>query len=219
MDAFLIALVMVFLAEMGDKTQLVALTLAGRYRLPTVLLGILLATGLTLALSVLLGRFLGGLVAGPWLQFLAGVSFILFGIWTLRGSDDDENGIREASNPFLVVFWTFLLGELGDKTMLTTTSLAAQYRFSAFPVWTGSTLGMVAADLLAIGVGWIVGTKLPERAIRRAVAVVFLALGAWDTWTSGRDFPLAAWGGASAFLLGATLILFRSRFRRRPIED
>jgi len=219
MDAFLIALVMVFLAEMGDKTQLVALTLAGRYRLPTVLSGILLATALVLALSVLCGRLLGGLVAEPWLQFLAGVSFLLFGIWTLRGSDKDENTVREASNPFLVVFWTFLLGELGDKTMLTTTSLAAQYRFSAIPVWTGSTLGMIAADLLAIGVGWILGTKLPERGIRRAVAVLFLALGAWDTWTSGKDFPLAAWGGAAAFLLGATLILFRTRFRRRPAED
>ena len=219
MDAFLIALVMVFLAEMGDKTQLVALTLAGRYRLPTVLSGILLATALVLALSVLFGRFLGGLVAEPWLQFLAGVSFLLFGIWTLRGGDEDQDSVRQGSNPFLVVFWTFLLGELGDKTMLTTAALAAQYRSSALPVWTGSTLGMVAADLLAIGVGWLLGSKLPERGIRRAGAVLFLALGAWDTWTGGKDLPLAAWGGAAAFLLGATLILFRTRFRGRPSED
>ena len=218
MDAFLISLVMVFLAEMGDKTQLIAMALAGRYKPVTVLVGILCATGAAHVLSVVAGEFLGGLVAGPWLQFLAGVSFLLFGIWTLRGDKDDEDGIRQGANPFLVVFWTFLLGEMGDKTMLTTASLAAQYR-TAIPVWMGSTLGMVAADALAIGFVWVLGTRLPERRIRMASALVFLAFGTWSAWNGGKELPAAAWGGAFIFLAGASLILFRNAFRRRPIDE
>lgn len=218
MDAFLISLVMVFLAEMGDKTQLIAMALAGRYKPATVLAGILCATGAAHVLSVVAGGFLGGLLAGPWLQFLAGVSFLLFGIWTLRGDKDDKDGIRQGASPFFVVFWTFLLGEMGDKTMLTTVSLAAQYR-AAVPVWAGSTLGMVAADGLAIGVGWLLGSKLPENRIRLGAALVFLAFGAWSVWNGGRELPVAAWGGAAIFLAGASLLLFRNVFGRRPIED
>jgi len=218
MDAFLISLVMVFLAEMGDKTQLIAMALSSRYKPLTVLVGIFFATVAAHALSVLAGGFLGGLVAGPWLQFLAGVSFLFFGIWTLRGDKDDENGIRQGSTPLLVVFWTFLLGEMGDKTMLTTASLAAEYH-KPIPVWVGSTLGMVAADGLAIAFVWLLGSKLPERRIRIAAALVFLAFGAWSTWNGGRELPAAAWGGAAIFLAGAALILFRNLFSRKPIED
>jgi Ca2+/H+ antiporter, TMEM165/GDT1 family len=218
MDAFLISLVMVFLAEMGDKTQLIAMALAGRYKPVTVLLGILCATGAAHVLSVVAGGFLGGLLAGPWLQFLAGISFLFFGIWTLRGDKDDEGGIRSGANPFFVVFWTFLLGEMGDKTMLTTASIAAQYR-SAVPVWIGSTIGMVAADGLAIGVVWLLGTKLPERRLRMGAALIFLAFGAWSAWNGGKELPPAAWGGAAIFLAGAALILFRDIFSRKPVED
>lgn len=214
----MISLVMVFLAEMGDKTQLIAMALAGRYKPVVVLLGILCATGAAHVISVVAGGFLGGLLAGPWLQFLTGVSFLFFGIWTLRGDKDDEDGIRQAASPFLVVFWTFLLGEMGDKTMLTTASLAAQYRM-AVPVWIGSTIGMVAADGLAIAVVWLLGTRLPERRIRLAAAFVFLAFGAWNVWNGGKELPPAAWGGAAIFLAGASLILLRNVFARRPVED
>jgi len=218
MDAFLISLVMVFLAEMGDKTQLIAMALSSRYRPLTVLVGIFFATAAAHVLSVMAGGFLGSLVAGPWLQFLAGVSFLFFGLWTLRGDQGDEEGIRRGATPFLVVFWTFLMGEMGDKTMLTTASLAAEYH-KAIPVWMGSTIGMVAADGLAIGFVWILGAKLPERRIRLAAAVVFLAFGAWRTWSGGRELPMAAWLGAAIFLAGASLILFRNVFSRKPIED
>jgi len=216
MDSFFISLVMVFLAEMGDKTQLVALALAGRYRLRTVLLGILAATAAAHVVSVAAGAFLGGLLAGPWLQFLAGVSFLLFGIWTLRGDDDGDDGIRNAATPFLIVFWTFFLGEMGDKTMFTTASMAAQHRADFVPVWVGSTLGMVAADSLAIGIGWLAGNRLPQRKVRIAAAAVFFAFGAWSAWSGGRDLPATTWAGAAIFLAGATLLLFRNGFGRAP---
>ena len=212
MDAFLVSLVMVFLAEMGDKTQLVALTLAGRYKPSTVLLGILAATGAAHVVSVTAGAVLGAFLAGPWLQFLAGLSFLLFGIWTLRGDDEGEEGIRRGATPFLIVFWTFFLGEMGDKTMFATASMAAQYRSSVVPVWAGSTLGMAAADGLAIAIGWALGTRLPERKVRIGAAGIFFAFGAWSTWVGGRDLSATAWAGGAIFLAGATLLLFRNGF-------
>jgi len=223
MDAFLISLVMVFLAEMGDKTQLVALVLAGRYRPWVVLAGILAATGAAHVISVAAGVLLGGFLAGPgsyWLMFLAGLSFLLFGIWTLRGDSADEGEVRAASTPFFVVFWTFLIAEMGDKTMLTTTTITAQHHLHPFLVWSGSTIGMVAADGIAIAIGLLLGSRLPPAAPRFLAAAVFLLFGSWNVWMGGKELPPTSWMGAGLFLLGATLILYRkSILRRRPIDD
>ena len=222
MDAFLVSLVMVFLAELGDKTQLVALVLAGKYKPSVVLWGILVATGAAHVVSVVGGMLLGGFLSGPWIPFLAGISFLVFGIWTLRGDSADDDGIRSAATPFLVVFWTFLLAEMGDKTMLATVSLAAQYRASAnsewlgvIPVWIGSTLGMVLSDALAVGVGSLLGARLPEKATRMLAAVVFLLFGAWSTWFGGRDLSPTAWLAGAAALVVCAFLLFRGSILSR----
>lgn len=214
MDSFLIALGSVFIAEMGDKTQLVALTLAGRYRARLVLLGILVATAVAHILSLALGRIAQGFLDGPWTTFASGLCFIFFGLWTWRGDEDDEN-IRKALTPFMVVFWTFLLAELGDKTMLTTAVVTAQIHHSYFAIWLGSTIGMVAADALAIGVGVYLGTRLPEKEIRILAAVIFMAFGLWSAVYGGSQLGPLAWLAGLICLSGATLILFRNKFLAR----
>lgn len=182
MDGFWLSLGLIFLAELGDKTQLVALTLATRFRARVVLAGVLAATLLVHLVSVGLGNLWGRLLSPGWVELLSGLAFLGFGAWTLRG-DSLGNGNGPASrlaSPFLIVFVTFFLAELGDKTMLGTATLAASH--PALGVWLGSSLGMVLADGLGIWLGKRLGQRLPERALGLGAALIFFAVGALYTW-------------------------------------
>ncbi|MCL5960791.1 MAG: TMEM165/GDT1 family protein [Chloroflexi bacterium] len=163
---------------MGDKTQLVSLAFATRFRAPTVLAGILVATLAVHLGSVAIGEALGLAMPTMWIKIGAGLAFVAFGAWTLRGDklDDGAEEKRDRFGPFATVAFTFFLAELGDKTQLATVTLASEYR-AFVPVWIGSTLGMVIADGLAILIGIIIGKNLPERLIRIGAAVVFIGAG------------------------------------------
>jgi putative Ca2+/H+ antiporter (TMEM165/GDT1 family) len=180
MTAFWIALWLVFAAELGDKTQLVALAFATRYKAWTVLAGVAAATLLVHLVSVGLGEA-AGLFLPVWVvNVVSGLAFIGFGIWTLKGDtldDDKESEGRFAKfGPFMTVAITFFLAELGDKTMLATITIASQQK-SALAVWLGSSIGMVISDGLAIWVGKVLGKNLPERAIKYGAAAVFIITG------------------------------------------
>jgi len=177
MTAFLSSLFFITMAEMGDKTQLVALAFATRFRAWTVLSGIFFATLLVHLFSVFIGELLGVNLDPFYVQLIAGISFIGFGIWTLRGDELDDADRKAARfSPFWTVAIAFFLAELGDKTMLATVTLAAQYQ-SFIPVWLGSTFGMVAADAVAIIVGILLGKKLPENIIKWVSAAIFTGFG------------------------------------------
>jgi len=180
MAAFWQAFLFILAAEMGDKTQLVALTFATRFAARTVLAAVFVATLLVHLFSVAIGELLGLALPAFWLGLAAGLAFIGFGLWTLRGDTLDESEPRALARfgPFLTVAITFFLAELGDKTMLATITLASQQR-AFVPVWLGSTLGMVAADGIAILVGMAAGRRLPERAIRYVAAAIFIVAGIW----------------------------------------
>jgi putative Ca2+/H+ antiporter (TMEM165/GDT1 family) len=162
---------------LGDKTQLVALMLATRFKAGIVLAGVFVATLLVHAFSVVLGGITGKLLPHGWIMMLSGLAFIAFAIWTWRGDklEDEDQKVRRITSPFLIVSVTFFLAELGDKTMLSTVTLASQY--SPLQVWLGSTVGMVLSDALAIWVGQIMGKRLPERAVKMGAAAIFLAFG------------------------------------------
>jgi len=179
--AFLLSTAVIFVAELGDKSQLMAMTFAARYRARDVLLGITAATALVHLASVGIGYAIGDVFADAQgvIQVVAGVAFLAFAAWTLCGdelTDDEAAKARNSRGMALVAVGTaFFLAELGDKTMLATITLATQEGW--FGTWVGSTLGMVAADALAIGVGALLGRKLPERTIKIGAAVLFLAFG------------------------------------------
>jgi putative Ca2+/H+ antiporter (TMEM165/GDT1 family) len=178
MVGFWQSLIFIALAEMGDKTQLVALAFAARYSARLVLAGVFAATLAVHLFSVALGELLGLTLPTFWIAIAAGLAFIGFGIWTIRGDDldNDETSKPNRFGPFMTVAVTFFLAELGDKTMLATVTLASQLQ-DFIPVWLGSTLGMVAADGLAIIVGAVAGKRLPERAIKLTAAAVFIISG------------------------------------------
>jgi putative Ca2+/H+ antiporter (TMEM165/GDT1 family) len=179
--AFLLSFAVIFIAELGDKTQLVAMMFALRYRWWVVLSAIAAATTAVHVLSVAIGHYVGAALPTHLLGIIAGVMFVFFGLWTLRGdtlSEEEKSKTAKATAPaFFVVASAFVLAELGDKTMLATITLAADNDWLG--VWIGSTLGMVAADGLAIIVGAVAGKHLPERAIQLGAAALFVLFGAY----------------------------------------
>jgi len=178
--ALLLSFAVIFVAELGDKSQLMALAFATRFPTMPVLVGITAATGLVHAVSVIVGAALGAAIPTTPITVVAAISFIAFGLWTLRGDrlteDERARAERPARNTVLTVGTVFFLAELGDKTMLATITLATTHGLVG--TWLGSTLGMVAADALAIVVGRLLGARLPDRAIRIGAAVAFFVFAA-----------------------------------------
>jgi putative Ca2+/H+ antiporter (TMEM165/GDT1 family) len=179
MEAFWLGFGVIFVAEMGDKSQLMALAFATRYKAWTVLIGITVATALVHAGSVAVGGVVSTNLPTSAISVVAGLAFLGFAAWTWRGdalSEDEASKVaRPHRSPVLAVGIAFFLAELGDKTMLATVTLATTE--DLFGTWLGSTLGMVAADMLAVVVGRQLGTRLPERAVRVGAAVSFVLFG------------------------------------------
>jgi putative Ca2+/H+ antiporter (TMEM165/GDT1 family) len=177
--ALLLSFGVIFVAELGDKSQLMALAFAARYKALPVLIGITAATAVVHAVSVGVGAVLGASIPTRAITIVAGVAFLGFAAWTLRGDslDEDEAAKAERTTRSAVIAASvaFFLAELGDKTMLATITLATTE--GAIGTWAGSTLGMVAADALAIVAGKQLGSRLPERAIRIGASVTFVVFG------------------------------------------
>lgn len=175
LTALFIAFSVVFVAEFGDKSQLLTLTLATKYRALPVLIAITAATMVLQALSVGVGGALGASLPTTFINSLAAAAFLGFAIWTLVDSDDEDD--VETSPTFtprrviVSVASMFFLAELGDKTMLSSMTLATDRNL--FGTWLGATLGMVAADGLALLLGKYLGDRIPRRAIRYGSATVF----------------------------------------------
>jgi Ca2+/H+ antiporter, TMEM165/GDT1 family len=179
--AFAVSFGVIFVAELGDKSQLMALTFATRYKTLPVLVGITIATSVVHLISVAVGYGLGAALPTDWISLVAAVAFLGFGAWSLRGDSltEEEQGkaARAGGSAVVAASVAFFLAELGDKTMLATITLATTHGW--FGVWVGSTLGMVAADALAILAGRKLGRYLPERVVRIGSAVLFFVFGIW----------------------------------------
>lgn len=167
----------VFVAEFGDKSQLIILAFATRYPWRPIVLGLVLAASIIQGISVLLGAAVGAVLPENLVSIVAGLAFLGVAAWTLLAADDDEEEV--ASRPparvgialVAMVAVTFVIAELGDKTMLATFALAASQ--GALPTWIGSTAGEVAANLVAVAIGRQVGTRLSPRLIRIGSAALF----------------------------------------------
>jgi putative Ca2+/H+ antiporter (TMEM165/GDT1 family) len=178
MEAFLVSLGVVALAEIGDKTQLLAFMLAARFRKPLpIIAGIAVATLLNHGLAGWLGVILSDLAAGPWLAWAIGLSFLAFAAWALVPDRLDE-APRQATSAgaFVTTALSFFLVEIGDKTQVATVALAATYP-SLLAVTLGTTAGMLAANTPATLLGEGLARRLPLRWIRLAAAASFAGLG------------------------------------------
>ncbi len=167
----------VFLAEMGDKTQLLALALASRYRRPwTVMFGILIATVVNHALASSVGVWVAGRLSPSRVAWILAIGFIGFGFWILIPDHAGDSGKERGWGPLLTTSVLFFLAEMGDKTQFATLALGARFHSMA-SVTAGTTLGMLAADGLAVFAGRRLTAIVPMRVIRWIAAAFFFAIG------------------------------------------
>jgi len=180
LEAFLISTGLVAVAEIGDKTQLLAMVLAARFRRPVpIVLGILVATILNHTAAAALGFVVGKWLSGPAFQVLVGAGFVAMALWALIPDKDDEAAAdRAAGGIFLTTLVAFFLVEIGDKTQVATTLLAARFQNVAV-VAAGTTLGMMIANVPAVLLGEAATRVVPLRYVRVTAALIFLLIGAW----------------------------------------
>ncbi len=204
MTAYLASLGFVVLAEMGDKTQLLAMAFASKYRWQTVMWGVFVATLFNHFLAVLAGAYLTTVVPLEVIRICAAASFILFGLWTLRGDRLDNEDKRFSFSPFWTVAVAFFIAEMGDKTQLATVALATKYA-NIIAIWLGTTSGMLVADAFGIIIGIVLGKSIPERLVKWFAAIIFIAFGAIGLYGSlPRDWmtlPVVAAGLALIVIL------------------
>ena len=179
-QAFIVSTSVVALAEMGDKTQLLSLILAARYRKPMpIVLGILVATLLNHAMAGALGAWLSSLMRPEVLNWVMAAAFIAMGLWILVPDKLDEDDVAVPKQQMGVFFATvvaFFLAEMGDKTQFATIALAAQYS-DVFSVVLGTTLGMMMANAPAVYLGNRFAQRLPTKIIHIIAAIIFIAIG------------------------------------------
>ncbi|HSB52661.1 MAG TPA: TMEM165/GDT1 family protein [Dissulfurispiraceae bacterium] len=181
MVAFFASFAFVVLAEMGDKTQLLAMCFAAQYRWQTVMWGVFWATAANHLGAVLVGNYLTTVFPLNYIQVAAAASFILFGLWTIRGDTLSCETKERRFSPFWTVAIAFFIAEMGDKTQLATVALAAEYN-TTVPVWIGTTLGMLVADAIGILFGVVAGRRIPERSIKWAAALIFILFGVYGLY-------------------------------------
>jgi putative Ca2+/H+ antiporter (TMEM165/GDT1 family) len=173
---FLEAFAMVFVAEVGDKTQLMLMTLAAKYTMMQMVLGILLGVTINHGAAVCLGCFLSGMIDQGLLQIFAGMVFVIFGIITIVFDEENNSSSNFRFGPVLTTALTFLLGEIGDKTQLTAMTLAMEASHPAL-VLAGSVSGMLAIGVLGIFIGSSLTRNIPSYIIKTISGLVFILFG------------------------------------------
>lgn len=182
MEALLTSAAVVALAEIGDKTMLLAIVLSARLHAPwQILAGIFCATILNHSLAALVGSEVAGLIDAPWFRMAVALGFIAMALWTLIPDklDDDEEGFKQRGGAFLTTLVSFFFVEMGDKTQIATIALGARYH-SVLAVAAGTTLGMMLANGPAVLLGDGLVRRISLKATRTAAALLFLALGLWQ---------------------------------------
>ena len=183
MQAFLVSSGLVAIAEIGDKTMLLAICLAATWRRPVpILLGIFAATLLNHALAAGLGALLGAWLDGPWVKWVLGLAFLGFAVWALipdKFDDCPPQSRKSAWGVFTATTVAFFLVEMGDKTQVATAALGARFPAEVLFVTAGTTLGMMIANAPAVYLGGAAAQRLPLKWIRRVAALGFAATGVW----------------------------------------
>lgn len=179
MEAFLVSTFAVTIAEIGDKTQLLALLLAARFKRPVpIILGILVATLLNHAVAGMVGEWVRAALAPETLRWILAISFFIMAAWALIPDKvDEESKVHGRYGVFVITCIAFFIAEIGDKTQLATIALAAKY-MGLLHVVVGTTLGMMIANVPAVILGKGVSPKFPFKLVRYLSALLFALLGA-----------------------------------------
>lgn len=209
LSVLLVTAAVVFLAELGDKTQLVCMAFVARFGVWMVLGAASAAVVVNTALAVIVGEGISRIVPFSTLQIIAGLGFLAFGLWSLRSEqeeDDCPDLKRNKGNPFWTIFFTFFVAELGDKTQLVTLGLAAQQGMPLI-TWLGASIGLIAAQALGIFMSGFIAKHVPPRIVQFGAATIFFVFGTLSLYQNvPRNFvsPL----GVAAYVLGLALLIY-----------
>jgi Ca2+/H+ antiporter, TMEM165/GDT1 family len=210
--ATLLSLGVVFLAELGDRSQLITMTYALRFRWWVVLPGVAFAAFMVHGVSVMIGHFLGTTLPARPMAFASAIAFLIFAAWAWREGAGGEERVSTAHEPrfaLLTVVSSFALAELSDKTTLATVTLASDHDWAG--VWIGSTLGMVLADGLAIGVGTLLNQRLPAQLLHVLASLLFLIFGLWMLFDGALGWRSVAIAVTIAVALAAATVAMAIR--------
>ncbi|MBC8535970.1 TMEM165/GDT1 family protein [Feifania hominis] len=207
--------VLVCLAEMADKTQFLVIGLASKYKLRQLVVGITCSVILLNLFAVVLGRALSTLIPLTFVELLAGLSFLVFAVMTLRECDDEDCQVRQGRFVSIAIAIAFFAAELGDKTQLGAISLAATNPGEELGVFLGATAGLLVADGIGVAIGLCLGRKLPERLMKAISFCVFSVFGIVTLYDPLRELlgPQAAACGAAGLMaaLAACYLHMRKR--------
>jgi putative Ca2+/H+ antiporter (TMEM165/GDT1 family) len=219
LEAFIASLIFVVLAEMGDKTQLLAMAFACRFRWQTVMWGVLVATAANHLLAAYAGILFSAVLPMVYIKITAAVSFIIFGLWTIRGDTLQGEDKRYNFSPFWTVTVAFFMAEMGDKTQLATIALAVEYN-TVITVWLGTTIGMLISNAIGIIFVTVLGKHIPERAIKWFAALIFIAFGMLGLY---QNTPKHIWsaGVVAGFiiLLGVLIYIIARQSAKKPRDN
>jgi len=187
MTPFITSFILVTIAEMADKTQLLTLSLSCRYPARKVLIGVAIAIAVLNLVAVVVGAVAGRFIPLTAVRIGAGVLFIGFGLWNLLAKEKpaEEGGeceVKSQRHVVLAVAGAFFIAEIGDKTQLAVLSLGARFEGSLFDsvgVWLGATIGMILANALAVLIGHTAGRRVPEKLMKRISGALFIGFGIW----------------------------------------
>lgn len=210
---FFKVLMTMFIAEMGDKTQLLMVAMTSRFKLRDIIIGSAASILALNALAVGVGSLISQLIPSWLIKIIAALAFFYFA-WSILGQEEDEEeqaGGHEASHPILTVFGTFFLAELGDKTQLTAITFAANEGLEkALAVWLACSIGLFAADLVGMLVGYLLKSKTPEGFLNKLAFAIFAIFG-FTTMAEGAgllmgETNLLRWAAAAAVAVVFVLI-------------
>ena len=212
------AFILIFIAEMGDKTQILAMAFATRYPVKKVLLGIFIGVFINHGLAVILGSYISNFIPINTVQIIAGLAFVGFSLWALKtdGDDDEDEKQKSKFGPVITVALAFFIGELWDKTQLTAITLATDATYPLF-ILGGTVLGMIVTGGIGIIVGKTLGAKIPELTIKIIAASVFMFFGITKLYQSVPDYYLNLQNILLFFgiITIAVFMMMRSIFIRR----
>ena len=192
MEAVFTSTLVVALAEIGDKTMLLAIVIATRFRKPLpIILGILVATLANHGIAAFLGQSIAGILSGQWFRYAVGLSFIAMALWTLVPDklDEDEEPKPSRHGAFLTTTVAFFLVEIGDTTQIATFALGAQFQ-NVLTVTIGTTLGMMLANVPAVYLGNAIVERVSLKLVRTIAATIFFLIGAWVLGEAAGLIPL-----------------------------
>ena len=170
------AFLLIFIAEMGDKTQIIAMTFASQYKVKDVIKGVVIGVVLNHGIAIILGRFISTIMPLNTIQIVAGIMFVIFGLMILKDEKTDELNGKKNLGPIVTVSLAFFIGELGDKTQLTAMTLSTEASYPII-ILIGTTLGMVATSGVGIFIGSRISEKIPDITIKIASSIIFIAFG------------------------------------------